>query len=66
MSEKQGAWEGVYDVALQDPCDMVKAILPEPQSPVVEPHTHRYHAWEQCHHERAVRFCDAYPSCDGR
>src|SRR5262249_2965996 len=40
MSEKQGTWEGVYDVALRDPCDMVKATLPEPQSPAVEPHTH--------------------------
>jgi hypothetical protein len=46
MSEKQGTWEGVYDVALRDPCDMVKATLPEPQSPAVEPHTHRYHASE--------------------
>ena len=46
MSEKQGTWEGVYSVALQDPRDMVKAGLPEPQSPVVEPHTHRYHASE--------------------
>src|SRR5712691_5688344 len=44
MSEKQGTWEGVYGVALRDPCDMVKAKLPEPQSPAVEPHTHRYHA----------------------
>ena len=44
LSEKQGTWEGVYDVALRDPCDMVKATLPEPQSPAVEPHTHRYHA----------------------
>ena len=46
MSEKQGTWEGVYDVALRDPYDMVKATLPEPQSPAVEPHTHRYHASE--------------------
>src|SRR6516162_7138948 len=44
MSEKQGTWEGVYDVALRDPCDMVKATLPAPQSPAVEPHTHCYHA----------------------
>ena len=44
MSEKQGTREGVYGVALRDPCDMVKAILPEPQSPAVEPHTHRYRA----------------------
>src|SRR5713101_2865112 len=46
MSEKQGTWEGVYGVALRDPCDMVKAQLPEPQSPAVQPHTHRYHASE--------------------
>jgi hypothetical protein len=46
MSEKQGTREGVYGVALRDPCDMVKAKLPEPQSPAVEPHTHRYHASE--------------------
>jgi hypothetical protein len=44
MSEKQGTREGVYGVALRDPCDMVKATLPEPQSLAVEPHTHRYHA----------------------
>src|SRR5712691_852478 len=46
MSEKQGTWESVYDVALRDPCDRVKATLPEPQSPAVEPHTRRYHASE--------------------
>src|SRR5438874_12409890 len=44
LSEKREAREGVYGAVLQDPCDMVKAPLPEPQSPVVEPHTHRYHA----------------------
>ena len=43
MSEKQGLSEGVYDGALQDPRDKVKATLPESQSPAVEPHTHRYH-----------------------
>jgi len=44
LSEKQGAWEGVYDVALQDPRDRVRAALPEPQSPAVELHTRRDHA----------------------
>ena len=53
MSEKQGTWEGVYDVALRDPYDMVKATLPEPQSPAVELHTRRDHAWMRRHHERA-------------
>ena len=46
LSEKQGTWEGVYGVALRDPCERVKATLPEPQSPVVQPHTHRSHAYE--------------------
>ena len=55
MSEKQGASEGVYGVVLQDPRDMVKATLPESQSPAVEPHTHCDHAWTRCHHERTVR-----------
>src|SRR2546421_5113333 len=44
MSEKRESLEGVYDAVPQDPRDMVKATLPESQSPVVEPHTHRYHA----------------------
>jgi len=44
MSEKRESQEGVYGAVPQDPRDMVKAILPEPQFPVVEPHTHRYHA----------------------
>src|SRR5215472_8864623 len=30
LSEKQGTWEGVYGVALQDPRDRVRAALPEP------------------------------------
>jgi hypothetical protein len=55
MSEKQGTWEGVYGVALQDPRDRVKAGLPEPQSPAVELHTRRDHAWMRRHHERTVR-----------
>ena len=46
MSEKRETLEGVYGAVPQDPRDMVKAGLPEPQSPVVEPHTHRYHALE--------------------
>src|SRR2546422_7697526 len=44
MSEKRESLEGVYGAVPQDPRDMVKATLPESQSPVVEPHTHRYHA----------------------
>ena len=31
LSEKQGTWEGVYGVALRDPRDRVRAVLPKPQ-----------------------------------
>src|SRR6516162_3098764 len=44
LSEKQGTWEGVYGVALRDPRDRVRAVLPKPQSPAVELHTRRDHA----------------------
>ena len=42
MSEKQEALEGAEGVVLQDPRDMAKARLPEPQSPAVELHTRCY------------------------
>jgi hypothetical protein len=42
MSEKQESLEDAKGDVLQGPCEMVKAKLPEPQSPVVELHTHRY------------------------
>jgi hypothetical protein len=42
MSEKQGTLEDAEGVVLRGPCDMAKAGLPESQSPVVEPHIHRY------------------------
>jgi hypothetical protein len=39
MLVKRSTTEGVYVVALRDPRDMVKAILPEPQSPAMSmPH----------------------------
>jgi hypothetical protein len=53
LSEKREAREGVYRVVLRDPRDRVRAALPEPQSPVVELHTRRDHAWLRRHHERA-------------
>ena len=52
LSEKREAREGVYRVVLRDPCDKVRAALPEPQSPAVELHTRRDHAWLRRHHER--------------
>ena len=36
MSEKRETREDAEGVVLQGPCDMAKAKLPEPQSPVVE------------------------------
>ncbi len=53
LSEKREAREGVCRVVLRDPCDRVRAALPEPQSPAVELHTRRDHAWLRRHHERA-------------
>jgi retron-type reverse transcriptase len=38
MSLKRRASEGVYDAALQDPRDTVRAILPKPQFPAMEAH----------------------------
>jgi hypothetical protein len=36
MSEKRESLEDAEGDVLQGPCDMAKAELPEPQSPVVE------------------------------
>ena len=43
MDVKREISEDVYGIDPQRLHDMVKAILPELLSPVVEPHTHRYH-----------------------
>ena len=42
MSEKRESLEDAEGDVLQDPCDMAKAELPEPQSPVVEGGIYRY------------------------
>jgi hypothetical protein len=55
MSEKRESLEGVYSAVLRDPRDKVRAALPEPQSPAVELHTRRDHAWLRRHHERAEK-----------
>ena len=55
MSEKRETREGVYRLVLRDPRDKVRAALPESQSPAVELHTRRDHAWLRRHHERAVK-----------
>jgi len=61
MSEKQGAWEGVYRVALRDPRDKVRAALPASSSPAVELHTRRDHAGLRRHHERAEKVSRCVP-----
>jgi hypothetical protein len=38
MSMKRRAMEGGYVVAPQDPRDMVRALLPEPQFPAMQYH----------------------------
>ena len=62
MSEKQEALEDAEGVVLQDPCDTVKARLPESQSPGVEDHTHRYSVYERCWPERTVTVSRFVPS----
>ena len=62
MSEKREALEDAEGVVLQDPCDRVKAILPESQSPGVKCHTHRYSVYERCWPERAVTVSRFVPS----
>jgi hypothetical protein len=43
MDVKREISEDVYGIDPQRLHDMAKAILPEPQSPMVERHTRRYH-----------------------
>jgi len=44
MPVKREMHEGVYGTVPQDPRDMVKAILPEPQSPGEKIDSRRHHA----------------------
>ena len=62
MPEKQEVLEGAEDTVLQDPRDRAKAILPESQPPVVEPHTHCYSALIAVPQERIVRLSRSAPS----
>ena len=55
MLEKQETLEDAYRVVLRGPRDMVKAKLPEPQSPAVQAHTHGHSVLWPCHRERAIR-----------
>ena len=55
MVGKREMSEDVYGMVLQRLRDRVRAGLPEPQSPAVELHTRRDHAWLRRHHERAEK-----------
>jgi hypothetical protein len=55
MLVKRGRAEDVYALALQRLNAMVKAGLPESQSPGVEPHTRRYHICYRRPRESRVR-----------
>jgi len=55
MLEKQETLEDAYRVVLRGPRDMVKAKLPEPQSPAVQAHTHGHSVIRPCHRERTIR-----------
>ncbi len=45
MLGKREMFEDVYGIVPQHLSDMVKAGLLEPESPVVETYTRRYHVW---------------------
>ena len=62
MPEKRESLEGVYGAVPRGPRDRVKAILPESQSPVVEPHTHCYSVYNAVPQERIVRLSRSAPS----
>ena len=55
MPGKRESPEGVYGAVPRGPRDKAKAILPESQSPVVEPHTRCYSAYIAVPQERIVR-----------
>jgi hypothetical protein len=62
MPEKRESSEGVYGAVPRGPRDKAKAILPESQSPVVEPHTHCYSVLIAVPQERIVRVSRSAPS----
>ena len=62
MPEKRESSEGVYGDVPQGPRDKAKAILPESQSPVVEPHTRCYNAYIAAPQERIVKLSRSAPS----
>ena len=62
MPEKRESPEGVYGAVPRGPRDKTKAIQPESQSPVVEPHTRCYSAYIAVPQEPIVRVSRSAPS----
>jgi len=55
MSVKRERTEDVYGLVLQDPRDMVKTKLPEPQSPAMQAYILRLPRLKRSHHDRAAK-----------
>ena len=66
LLEKRETPEDADGAVPQDPYDMVKAGLPEPYAPAVQPHTHSHSVLWLCHRERPSRFWETSPPSDGR
>jgi len=66
LLEKRETSEDAEGVVWQDPYDRVKAGLPDPYSPAVQPHTHSHSVLWLCHRERPSRFGETYPPPAGR
>ena len=62
MPEKRESPEGAYGAVPRGPRDKAKATPPEPQSPVVGPHTRCYSAYIAAPQERIVRLSRSAPS----
>ena len=67
MSVKQSGPEGVYGLALPDPCATVKAGLPEPQAPGMEPVIRRPPRLTRRHRDTVVQSSrpQAFRTMDG-
>ena len=62
MPLKHGCSEDAYGHAAQDPRDMVKATLLEPQPPVMQASIPRHRAYRRGHCDRAIEIGSPEPS----
>jgi retron-type reverse transcriptase len=54
--------EDVYGHGLQGPCDMVRAVLPESQSPAMQAYIPRHSVWGRGHRDRTAQSSSFEPS----